>query len=118
MVLLVVAALGVLFVFIMRINTKAISGAEAALVYPETPPQILSVTCYTTYGHVAVAEELNGTIYYRVTNLNGTQVADSSLTVNIADYGIINFTADMEDGSYYSLRLFTPDWSVTETCTP
>jgi hypothetical protein len=118
MVLLVVVAIGAFFAFLMRITTKVISGTQEVLIYPENAPQILSINCYATYGYVAIAEDLNGTINFRVRNLNGTTVNTSSLTVDISGYGVINFTAPMEDGSYYEVRFYTPKWSVSETCSP
>jgi len=117
-VLLVVVAVGGFFLFLNRITTTGIAASQEALVYPEREPQILDLKCYASYGHVAIAEGLNGTINFRLRNLNGTMVNSSTLTVDIVSYGIINFTAAMEDGNYYELRLFTPKWSVSETCTP
>ncbi len=118
LVLLTVVAVGSFFFFLTRLSSKVITGAESAVIYPETPPQILSIKCYTTYGSVAVAEDLNGTINFRVKNLNGTIVNSSTITVAISSYGTFNFTAPMEDGNYYEVRFFTPKWSVSETCTP
>ena len=117
-VLLVMVAVAGFFLFINKLVTTGISGTEKSLVYPENPPQIIDFKCYTSYCHVAIAEGLNGTINFRLKNLNGTEVNASILNVNIASYGILNITGNMEDGSYYELRLFTPKWSISDTCTP
>jgi hypothetical protein len=117
-VLLAMAAVAGFFLFVNRLVTIGLSGSEKSLVYPENPPQIIDFKCYASYAQVAIAEELNGTINFRLKNLNGTEINASTLTANIASYGILNITGNMEDGSYYELRLFTPKWSVAETCTP
>jgi hypothetical protein len=118
LVLLALGAVGGFFLFLNRFSSTAMTGAEESVIYAETPPQILAMKCYTTYGYIAVAEDLSGTINFQVRNFNGTVANTSSVTVNITGYGRINFTAAMEDDIDYTVRFFTPQWSVTETCRP
>ncbi|MBR9689618.1 MAG: LamG domain-containing protein [Candidatus Altiarchaeota archaeon] len=107
------------FVYMVKLSTGSLSQTEKLRVYPEVPPQILSTQCYTDHGYIAVdSDGLSGDLLYTVENLNGTRVKTGVVNVNITDYGGFYFSALMEHGNSYSVRLYTPKWSITDVCTP
>jgi hypothetical protein len=117
MILLVIAVLTGVFVFITSIANRSISRSESSMIYPEVPPQILGINCNNTSIMVFVASDsLSGTIYRRISNLNGTLVSDSTSSVNITEYGNFSFSITLEDDNYYLISLYTPNWEVSDTC--
>ena len=116
--LISVAAAGLLFASVLRLTVDTESKAAQAIIYPEEPPQILSIRCFLDHGYATVeTENLVGTIRYRVTHTNGTLVKDAETNANLSTNGRVYFGALMERDERYSVRLYAPDWSVTETCT-
>lgn len=76
------------------------------------------MNCYTDHGYIIVESGgLEGTINYRLKDFNGTIIKDSSVIVNISDYGTIYFGSVMEKGKNYMLRIYTPYWSISDSCT-
>ena len=117
-VLMAVAMAGGFFVYMIRISSTSLSSAEGAVIYPEEQPQILELKCYTDHGYLFVESGgLEGTINYRLEDFNGTIVKDSSVDVNISDYGAVYFGSLMEKGKNYMLRIYTPYWSISDSCT-
>ena len=117
LVLLGIAVVGIISVFLMRVSNTSLSTAEGTMIYPELPPQILSLNCYTTYGEAFIeVDSLIGKVRFRVSNLNGTLVTDSSIDVNVSEYGNFNFTANMEVDGRYLVKFYVPKWEVSDTC--
>ena len=116
--LLAVGAAGLLFTNVLRIATQTQSQSSRAIIYPEEPPQIVSLRCFLDHGYVIInTDRLKGTVRYRVKFINETLVRDSSATVDITTSGKVYFGAGMDRGGIYSVEFYTPKWSVSDTCT-
>ena len=117
--LLAVASAGVFFTSMLRIIANTQSQASLAVIYPEEPPQIVSLRCFLDYGYATIqTSRIQGAVRYRVKYTNGTLLKDSSTDVNITDNGKIYFGALMDRGGIYSVEFYIPKWSVSETCVP
>ena len=119
LIFLAIAGVGAFFMFFNRLSTTALSSAEQSIIYPELAPNLLSLDCYTDHGRAEFLtdKKLEGSVNYEVKHLNGTLVKQGTLTFNFTDYGTIYFGALMDRGRQYSVRFYTPSWSLVDACT-
>ena len=115
--LLAIAGASSIFILLNRMNRDTLSTAEKIIIYPKEPPQIAYFECHTGYGYVYLyADNFNGKVNFQIKDLKGNLVNDSSLTVNITNLGGFYFNTSMNETTHYILKLYTPNWSVSDSC--
>jgi|GEM_PF-6682228 len=118
LVLLVVAAISGFFVFLRGTITDSQSATESAMIYPEEPPQILTLRCFLDHGYFLLnVDRLKGDLNYRVKNSAGVNVKTGTTSVDIVGNGKIYFGALLERDKRYVVEIYTTKWSISDTCT-
>ncbi|MBR9680563.1 MAG: LamG domain-containing protein [Candidatus Altiarchaeota archaeon] len=115
-ILMGISAAGGFFYFFINLSSDTLAESQKLLIYPKEPIQILRTKCYSDFG-VVILSSVEGDLLYTLDELNGKEIDRGVLSVNISELGEVVFGAPMDKGKQYTLRLYTPTWSITDTCT-
>jgi len=119
LVILAIASAGAFFLYFNRVTGKTLSSAEPNIIYPEKPPQLGSIDCFPGYAKVTLldlsGEGIAGTVRYIVKS--GGKVVTGTRNVNISETGTLYLPVPGDVNDVVSVKIYTPYWSISDSCT-